>query len=247
MDRVRIRVLGCGDAFASGGRFQSCFLVTSKAGACLLDCGATALVAMRRFAIDPGRIDTIFLSHLHGDHFAGVLFLLLEQHFIEQRDRPLLIAGPVGTQGRVMAALDVLFPGAAQLAWRFPLRFAELTPLRTAHFGDFAITPHVVTHPSGSPALAFRLETEERLIAYSGDTGWTDTLVEVACDADVFIVECYAYDGSAQHHMNYTTLRGNLSKLRPKRLLLTHLGREMLERLSEVDLEVAQDGQVLEL
>jgi ribonuclease BN (tRNA processing enzyme) len=222
-------------------------MVTSKGGACLLDCGATALVAMRRFAIDPGRIHAIFLSHLHGDHFAGVLFLLLEQHFVAQRDQPLLIAGPVGTEGRVMAALDVFFPGAAQLAWRFPLRFAELTPDCTARFGAFAITPHLVTHPSGSAAFAFRLKTGDRLIAYSGDTGWTDTLVDVARDADLFIVECYAYDGSAGNHINYHTLRDNLSKLGSKRLLLTHLSREMLDRLADVNLEVAEDGQLLEL
>lgn len=222
-------------------------MVTSKAGACLLDCGATALVAMRRFAIDPASIDAIFLSHLHGDHFAGVLFLLLEQHFIGQRDQPLLIAGPVGTEDRVMAALDVFFPGAAQLAWRFPLRFAELTPRRTARFGAFAITPHVVTHPSGSAAFAFRLKAGDRLIAYSGDTKWTDTLVKVARDADLFIVECYAYDGAPQHHIDYNTLRDNVPKLHSKRLLLTHLSREMLERLSDVDLEVAEDGQLLEL
>jgi ribonuclease BN (tRNA processing enzyme) len=222
-------------------------MVTSKAGACLLDCGATALIAMRRFAIDPGRIDVIFLSHLHGDHFAGVLFLLLEEHFIAQRSRPLLIAGPRGTEGRVMAALDVFFPGASQLAWRFPLRFAELIPRRTARFDAFAITPHLVTHPSGSAAFAFRLKTGDRLIAYSGDTGWTDTLVEVARDADLFIVECYAYAGGAENHLDYTTLRDNLSKLGSKRLLLTHLSRQMLDRLSDVDLEVAEDGQLLEL
>jgi ribonuclease BN (tRNA processing enzyme) len=222
-------------------------MVTSKTGACLLDCGATALVAMRRFAIDPASIDVIFLSHLHGDHFAGVLFLLLEQHFVAQRDQPLLIAGPVGTEGRLMAALDVFFPGAAQLAWRFPLRFAELSPLRTARFGAFAITPHTVTHPSGSAAFAFRLKTGDRLIAYSGDTGWTDTLVKVARDADLFIVECYAYDGAAQHHLDYSTLRENISKLRSKRLLLAHLSRAMLDRLSDVELEVAEDGQLLEL
>jgi ribonuclease BN (tRNA processing enzyme) len=222
-------------------------MVTSKGGACLLDCGATALIAMRRFAIDPGQINAIFLSHLHGDHFAGVLFLLLEQHFIARRDQPLLIAGPVGTEGRVMAALDVFFPGAAQLAWHFPLRFAELAPQRTARFGAFAITPHAVTHPSGSAAFAFRLRTADRLIAYSGDTGWTDTLVEVARDADLFIVECYAYDGAAENHIDYRTLKDNIPKLGSKRLLLTHLSREMLDRLSDVDLEVSEDGQLLEL
>ena len=222
-------------------------MVCSEAGVCLLDCGATALVAMRRFAIDPGRIDTIFLSHLHGDHFAGVLFLLLEQHFVAQRTQPLLIAGPGGTEERVMAALDVLFPGAAQLAWRFPLRFAELTALHTERFGAFAITPHIVMHPSGSAAFAFRLKIADRLIAYSGDTGWTDTLVKVARDADLFIVECYAYDGAAQHHLNYNTLLENVSKLRSKRLLLTHLSRDMLDRLHNIELEVAEDGQLLEL
>lgn len=222
-------------------------MVISETGACLLDCGATALVAMRRYAIDPASIDAIFLSHLHGDHFAGVLFLLLEQHFISQRTKPLLIAGPTGTEERVMAALDVFFPGAAQLAWRFPLTFAELTPRRTARFGAFAITPHVVTHPSGSAAFAFRLKAGERLIAYSGDTRWTDTLVKVGRNADLFIIECYAYEGAPEHHIDYSTLRDNISKLHSKRLLLTHLSRQMLDHLSDVDLEVAEDGQLLEL
>src|SRR5690606_36001506 len=247
MDRESVRVLGCGDAFGSGGRFQSCFMVTSEAGACLLDCGATALVAMRRFAVDPASIDVVFLSHLHGDHFAGVPFLLLQQHFIAQRDRPLLIAGPAGTERRVMAALEVLFPGAARLTWRFSLSFAELAPQRTERFGGFAITPYLVPHASGDAAFAYRLEAGDRLIAYSGDTRWTDTLLDVARRADLFIIECYAYDGSPENHLDYKTLRNKIANLHSKRLLLTHLSRQMFERLSKVDLEIAEDGQVLEL
>ena len=107
--------------------------------------------------------------------------------------------------------------------------------------------PTSVSHPSGSEAFAFRLETGDLVIGYSGDTEWTDVLLEVARDADLFIVECYAYDGAAQNHINYRTLRNNLSKLGSKRLLLTHLSREMLDRLSDVDLEVSEDGQLLEL
>jgi ribonuclease BN (tRNA processing enzyme) len=247
MNRVKIRVLGCGDAFGSGGRFQSCFMVISEAEACLLDCGATALVAMRRHAVDPACIDAIFLSHLHGDHFAGLPFLLLEQHFIGRRAKPLMIAGPPGTEQRVRAALDVFFPGSSALSWGFPLSFSELKARQTARFDRFAITPYAVSHPSGSEAFAFRLKTGKRLIGYSGDTAWTDRLVEVARNADLFIVECYAYDGAAENHINYQTLRNNLSKLRSKRLLLTHLSREMLDRLSDVDLEVSEDGQLLEL
>jgi ribonuclease BN (tRNA processing enzyme) len=222
-------------------------MVTSKDGAGLLDCGATALVAMRRYAIDPTTIDTIFLSHLHGDHFAGLPFLLLEQHFVARRNRPLVIAGPLGTEQRVLAALEVFFPGSATLAWGFPLTFAELSARRTARFGAFAITPHVVTHPSGSAAFAFRLQIGDRLIGYSGDTEWTDVLLTVARDVDLFITECYAFDGSPRHHTTYDVLSRHLHELHAKRLLLTHLSQEMLDHRSEVSLDVAEDGQLIEL
>ena len=222
-------------------------MVTSRAGACLLDCGATALVAMRRLALDPATIDVIFLSHLHGDHFAGLPFLLLEQHFVGRRDRPLLIAGPAGTEQRVLSALEVFFPGSTKLAWGFPLTFTELSEQRTARFGPFAITPHVVTHPSGSAAFAFRLKIGDRVIGYSGDTAWTDVLLKVARATDLFITECYAFDSSPPYHIIYNELRDHLHVLRTKRLLLTHLSQEMLDRRDEVSLEVAEDGQLIEL
>jgi ribonuclease BN (tRNA processing enzyme) len=222
-------------------------MVTSTAGACLLDCGATASVAMRRLAVDPASIDAIFLSHLHGDHFAGLPFLLLQQHFVGRRKRPLVVAGPAGTEQRVMAALEVFFPGSAELAWGFPLKFNELRDRRTVRFGAFAITPYAVTHPSGSEAFAFRLKTGNRVIGYSGDTEWTDVLLEVARDADLFITECYAFDSSPPHHLNYRVLREHLDDLHAKRVLLTHVSQEMLERRSEVSLEIAEDGQLIEL
>src|SRR5690606_40667111 len=122
-------------------------------------------------------------------HFAGVPFLLLQQHFIAQRDRPLLIAGPAGTGRRVMAALEVLFPGAARLTWRFSLSFAELAPQRTERFGGFAITPYLVPHASGSAAFSYRLQAGDRLIAGSSDTRWTDTLRDRARGSYLFHVE----------------------------------------------------------
>jgi ribonuclease BN (tRNA processing enzyme) len=222
-------------------------MVTSKTGACLLDCGATALIGMRRFAVDPATIDAIFLSHLHGDHFAGIPFLLLEQHFVGRRHKPLVIAGPVGTEQRVMAALEVFFPGSAKQAWAFPLTFTELSERRTAHFGPFAITPYLVAHPSGSEAFAFRLKIGDRLIGYSGDTAWTDALLEVARDADLFITECYAFNNSPPHHLTYNTLHQHLHELHSTRLLLTHLSQEMLDRAHELSLELAEDGQLIEL
>jgi ribonuclease BN (tRNA processing enzyme) len=247
MDQVRIRVLGCGDAFGSGGRLQTCFMVTSASGCCLIDCGATAMVAMRRFGVDPDAIDAVFLSHLHGDHFAGLPFVLLQQHFIGRRDRPLTIAGPPGTRLRLLSALDLMFPGSAGMDWGFPLNFQELSAGRKERLDAFAITPFAVVHPSGAPAFAFRLEIADRIIAYSGDTGWTDTLIDVGRDADLLISECYSFDAKPKFHLDYQTLCSHLGKLRAKRVLLTHMGEEMLAKLAGVTVDAAEDGQLIEL
>src|ERR687895_705555 len=109
MSKVTIRVLGCGDAFGSGGRMQSSFFVASSGGRFLIDCGATSLVAMNRHGLDPKTLDAVLLSHLHGDHFGGLPFLLLQAQYVGRRERPLAVAGPTGMERRVMDALEVLF------------------------------------------------------------------------------------------------------------------------------------------
>ena len=75
MDEVigmRLQVLGCGDAFGSGGRFHTCFHVSAESVSFLVDCGASSLIAMRRCGVDPNTIQTVLISHLHGDHFGGI-------------------------------------------------------------------------------------------------------------------------------------------------------------------------------
>src|SRR5215216_441431 len=109
---VAVRFLGSGDAFGSGGRFQACISVRAHEAHVLLDCGATTLVAMRRLGVDPGSVDAVVVSHLHGDHFGGLPFLVLDAQF-SRRERPLVVAGPPGVEERVRAAMEVLFPGSS--------------------------------------------------------------------------------------------------------------------------------------
>jgi ribonuclease BN (tRNA processing enzyme) len=247
MPRVMVRVLGCGDAFGSGGRLQTCFLLSAGSDHLLIDCGATAMVAMRRFDVDPGVVDTVVLSHLHGDHFGGVPLLLLEAQFVSQRTRPLVIAGPPGTRERIQQAQEVLFPGSSKLEWRFPLEFVELAAGRTERFGDVSVVPYEVEHPSGAPAYALRMTCADQVIAYSGDTEWTEVLPEIARDADLFILECFAYEPLPKFHLDYQTLRARWHDLSAKRTVLTHMSQAMLDRLDRIDVETAQDGMLIEL
>src|SRR5215470_5496446 len=180
---ISLQFIGSGDAFGSGGRFQTCFRVIHDTGSLLIDCGASSLVALKRHAMPPDSIDAIVLSHLHGDHFGGVPFFVLDAQF-SQRSRPLFIAGPPGVKQRVLQAMDVLFPGSSGSRKPFAVEFGELGRVAKAVAGA-SISALPVVHTPGANAHGIRVELTGQIIAYSGDTEWTDALVDLAAGADL--------------------------------------------------------------
>ncbi len=244
MGGLEIRFLGSGDAFGSGGRFQTCIFVRSADGRFLIDCGASSLIAMRRFGVDPLEIDAILLSHLHGDHFGGLPFLILDAQF-RRRTRPLVIAGPPGVEARVCAAMEVLFPGSSRVGRKFSTPFVELSDRAEADLRPCAVTPFGVVHPSGAPPFALRVACGGKVIGYSGDTEWAEALIEAAHLADLFICEAYHFDKPIKYHLNYRTLMEHRQELRCRRLILTHMSEEMLGRLEGLDAEWAEDGKAI--
>src|SRR5919106_1269870 len=108
---ARMLFVGSGDAFGSGGRLQTCMYLDGDEEPILIDCGATTLVGLRGQEIDPNSIGWVLVSHLHGDHFGGLPFLVLDGQF-RRPTKDLVVAGPPGVQQRVEAAMEVLFPGS---------------------------------------------------------------------------------------------------------------------------------------
>jgi len=238
---VHVRFLGSGDAFGSGGRFQTCILLASESARLLVDCGASSLVAMRRFGVDPQAVDTVVISHLHGDHFGGVPFLVLDGQF-KRRTQPLTVVGPRGVAARVHQAMEVLFPGSATVERRFAVRFVEWADQIPLALGAFTVTPFEVVHASGAPPYALRVAAGGRVVAYSGDTEWTDALIDAARDADLFIAEALFLDRRVRYHLDYRTLEAARTRLGCRRLVVTHMGEEMLARAAELGIEAAEDG-----
>ena len=244
---MRLQFVGCGDAFGSGGRGNTCFHVTGAQVNFLIDCGATSLPAMKRLGIAPGDIDLILITHFHGDHFAGLPFLLLDAQFSRRR-RPLAIAGPDGIATRLAQVMDALFENASRTPRKFELSVIALAPGERRTFGAVTVTPYAVVHgQSGGPFLGYRIEAEGRTIAYSADTEWTDTLIPLAREADLFIAEAYFHDRLVKNHLSLTTLEAHLPAINPKRLILTHMSDDMLERLSTLAYTAAHDGMLVEL
>lgn len=246
---MKLTIVGSGDAFGSGGRANTCFFLETGKLNVAIDFGATSLVQMRRLGIDPKTIDVIVLSHLHGDHFGAIPSLLLYRQFDCRKRRSLTIVGPVGTRERLIAASEIFFPGSSQIDWKFDLTVVDLPSGEVWKHGGLELATHEVVHPSGAPSTGLRLRVGGKLLAYSGDSEWTDSLIEIADGADLFICECYKPTGSPTYHMSFEKIVRNRDKLKTDRIMLTHMSDEMLATLDEAKAqgyEAADDGLVVE-
>jgi ribonuclease BN (tRNA processing enzyme) len=245
---MQVQFVGSGDAFGSGGRFNTCLHLRGTTANALIDCGASSLPALKRCGIDRNAIDTILVTHFHGDHFAGVPFFVLDAHFVSRRERPLTIAGPPGLEAWYARIFDATFPGADSNRLRFPLALHEVEPRRTDSIGTLRVTPFHVTHDDrAGPCLAYRIEVEGRIIAYSGDTAWTEALIPAGRAADLFICECYVRDKPLRAHLSLAELQRELPRIGAKRVILTHMSDDMLAHPDRVPSETASDGLTIEI
>jgi ribonuclease BN (tRNA processing enzyme) len=247
---MRLTVVGSGDAFGSGGRFNTCFQVESASATLLIDCGASSLVALKACGIDPNGLDGVILSHLHGDHFGGLPFLLMDAQYLSGRQRPFLVAGPPGTRKRLDASLELLYPGSVTTKWRFAWEVVEIDPGHQQDILGHRVLTAEVVHQSGAPSTAVRLSDGNSLLAYSGDTEWTDALLPIADGAQLMIVECFGYAGRISGHLTWEILKPRLPDLRAHRVMITHMNPVVLAHLDEIratGVLVAEDGCVVGL
>ncbi len=221
--------------------------MTAPSARFLLDCGATALQALKREGLAANDLDAIFLSHLHGDHFAGLPFLFLTWIFETPRHRPLALVGPPGTEARVKELYRAMYKDLAARPLPFVLRCTEVQPGVRTPIGRVDLLPFRVPHQETEISLGLRVQVDGRTILYSGDTGWTEELVVQSQGTDLFICECCFYETRVDFHLDYPRIAANHHRFGCRRLILTHLGSEVLAHRAEITLELAHEGLVVEL
>ena len=128
-----------------------------------------------------------------------------------------------------------------------PVTYVDLRPEQSTRIGETVVEPFRVPHQEAEISLAFRVTIDGKRILYSGDAGWTEELIEYSQGTDLFICECSFFDTRMPSHLDYRRLAENRGRFGARRIILTHLGAEALTHSSEIELEIANDGNTIEI
>lgn len=241
---LALTVLGCSDAFCSGGRRQTSFLLEQPKFQTLIDCGATTPLAFKQNGLSFQTIDYVVLSHFHGDHYGGLPFLLLEAAKVNKRKKSLTIFSPPGLEEKLQQLVKCLYPGSEDILETFPIEYRSFKEGEVLACEAFKLRAFPVQHAPESQPHGLRLEAEGKVLGFSGDTSWHENLPAIARGAHLFICECNFFERKSPHHLNYQQFCRKEEALQAQRTLLSHLGEEMLSRLEDIGHEVLEQDMV---
>jgi ribonuclease Z len=233
---MKITFCGVGEAFDERLANTSLLVTVQDGAGCartaLLDCGFTAAHAFWSLSADPLNLETVWISHFHGDHFFGLPLLLL-RFGEEGRKSPLTVIGQSGVAETVTTALDLAYPGfRAKLGYE--VRFQEASPGRRIESAglhwSFADNGH------SSPCLAVRVDHSAGSIFYSGDGKPTENTLILAMGCDLMVHEAYRVEEETPGHGTVRACVQFARNAGVPALALVHMQRtERATRIDEVE------------
>ena len=258
MSGAQVTVVGSGNAFNTDGRAHASYLIDSAPDAdgrrtrVLMDCGATTLQRLQSLRIDPSSIDAVALTHFHGDHYAGLPFVLLQMGLVNRRAAPLVIFGPPGVADACEAIYGLCYPG---LKLPFTIEYSEIDARNSADERDAGSFDFRGLRLTGYPIRHRRESTGYRVVdltgggsfAFSGDTFFDEQLVQLVDGVDLALIELSMpeqYDPPVAH-VALSEVRARGHELRAKRVVYTHITDDLARRVVDEQLgEAASDGAV---
>ena len=216
---MKLTVVGWSGSFPGPDSPASCYLLEHEDARILLDLGNGSLGALQRYA-DIYAVDAVFLSHLHVDHCIDLCsYYVARKYHPSGAAQRIPVFGPSGTADRMAAAYGLpLKPGMHD-----EFNFMRHEPDPTV-VGPFTIETTRVAHPVETCGI--KVTADGRSLVYSGDTGPTDSLVDLADGADLALFEASFMagpDNPTDLHMTGAQAADMAMRAGVGRLMLTHL------------------------
>lgn len=233
IDDIEILILGSGNAFADAGYYQAAHLVRYRTGnttnCILLDCGPTILVSLIQNNVDLSTINLLLISHLHGDHIAGIPFLLLHYKYKEQkREKIFEIVGPPGLQNRINMLIEATYPTIFENTEKF-YKVTEINIGESIKYEEILISAYQAVHIENS--IFFKIKISDLTVAYSGDNQFTASihLDIIKNDVDVLIHECSFMELDVGGHTSWRMLKTHIDEIlsNVQTVILVHLGSDV--------------------
>jgi len=184
---IDLAFMGSGNAFAPE-RCWSGFVLNERH---LFDAPPTALYSLKRLHLRLDRIETVFISHFHADHFFGLPFLLLEYAYLTRRNNDLTLVGPPKLEQQLSKLVEIGYPSLLNAEAGYRLRYVEVEDGAHGTVNDLEYDAIEVEHGGEEmTSFGFRVNQAGRSLAYTGDTTYCDQLVRLAQGADVLVSDC---------------------------------------------------------
>ncbi len=210
----------------------------------LIDVGPSVVRRLLEFGQTVDDVDIVVLTHFHPDHAVDLSTFLFACNYGEkERRKPLFLLGGRGVR-RFYGLLLRLFPSIAPKSYDLSVK----TVSRGRHtVGGVSLAVAPMAHREES--IAIRIEEGEKSVVFSGDTGESPELAELARNADLLVVECSFPDRLREGHLDLRTLLPIVRRANPRQVVLTHLAPEW-ERYDSplpAPLVLGEDGMEIEV
>jgi len=241
---MKIKMLGTGSSVPSLRRMSPSCLISTGAGNILIDAGPSVVRRLLEFGFTASDIDIVILTHFHPDHTVDLATFLFDCNYGEhKREKPLLLLGGKGVK-LFYRRLWRLYPWIEPINYCLTIRSRPRGRIRV---GALSIETAPVNHREES--IGVRLEENGKSAVFSGDTGYSLSLIDLASRADVLVVECSRPTERMDGHLNLPSLLEIVDQARPRRVIMTHLFPEW-EQFSgclPAPLLSGEDGMEIEL
>ena len=242
---MRLTVIGSSPAWPNPGSAHSGYVLDANGTRLLLDCGPGVLGRLRTKELWP-HVDAIAITHFHLDHWGDLVPWVWGSFYLATNGplpKPALWVQPGGAEFLVSLGERLGFPDMFERTFEL----SEYQPDTPFHAGLLTVIPTRVPHYT-LQTYAFRVEADDRALAYSGDSAPSEELVKSARDADLFVCEATLLrgelDGQPRGHLSLDEALEAFEASGAKRLLVTHRPCELP---TPENLELAYDGLELDV